>query len=50
MMADKDITKVNTFFQNWKGANALFNKFTSSHNDHVYEFYLCNSARVNTPF
>jgi hypothetical protein len=37
MMADRDITKVNAFFQNWKGAIALFNKFTSSHNRFVIE-------------
>ena len=37
MMANDDITRVNAFFHNWKGAIVLFNKFTSSHNRFVIE-------------
>ena len=36
-MTDKDITQVNAFFNSWKGAVALFNKFTASHNRFIIE-------------
>jgi len=44
MMGDKDITQVNVFFQNWKGAIAIFNKFTSSHSRFVIELKQPNSG------
>jgi hypothetical protein len=34
-MEPKDIQKINSFFAEWKGATAWFNRYTSSHNRFV---------------